>query len=287
MCSSTVSLQILVHLYQPPSSPYCSTDLGLGAKRTDLPLVYENDDNFRVLPTFGVIPPFSANAPYDITTLVPNFNPMMLLHGEQYLEIRKFPVPTEGTLVAYPQLVDVTDKGNAGLVYSGCTMKDKATGEDVFYTESVAFIRGAGGFGGPKNTSDRGRATATYSPPKRNPDATTEEQTSEEQAAIYRLSGDYNPLHIDPEFSKVGGFKVPILHGLCFFGIACKHVLQKYGEYKNVKARFAGTVLPGQTLKTEMWKEGNKVIFQVKVVETGKLCIAGAGAELVGQKANL
>lgn len=212
---------------------------------------------------------------------------MMLLHGEQYLEIRKYPIPTEGTLVAYPHLVDVVDKGNAGLVYSGCTMKDKATGDDVFYTESVAFIRGSGGFGGPSKTSDRGRATAAYAPPKRAPDATLEEQTSEEQAAIYRLSGDYNPLHIDPEFSKVGGFKVPILHGLCFFGIACKHVLQQYGEYKNVKARFAGTVLPGQTLRTEMWKEGNKVIFQTKVVETGKLCIAGAGAELAEGKAKL
>lgn len=185
----------------------------MGAKRNDLPLVYEGDDNFRVLPTFGVIPPFSAAAPYDIASLVPNFSPMMLLHGEQYLEVRKYPVPTEGTLVAYPHLVDVVDKGNAGLVYSGCTMKDKHTGEDIFYTESVAFIRGSGGFGGHSKTSDRGRATTTYSPPKRAPDTTVEERTTEEQACIYRLSGDYNPLHVDPSFAGIGGFKEPILHG--------------------------------------------------------------------------
>jgi multifunctional beta-oxidation protein len=83
--------------------------------------------------------------------------------------------------------------------------------------------------------------------------------------------------YIDPEFSKVGGFKTPILHGLCFFGISGKHVYQKFGAFKNIKVRFAGTVLPGQTLRTEMWKEGGKVIFQTRVVETGKLCIAGQG----------
>ena len=90
-------------------------------------------------------------------------------------------------------------------------------------------------------------------------------------------------LHIDPDFSSVGGFEVPILHGLGFFGVACKHVLLKFGRYSDVKVRFAGVVIPGQTLKTEMWKEGNMVIFQTTVVETGKLCIAGAGATLVGE----
>jgi len=264
------------------------TDLGVGAKRTDLPLVFENDENFQVLPTFGVIPTFNAVAPFSFGDIVPNFNPMMLLHGEQYLEIRQFPIPTESTLVSYPKLVEVVDKGNAGIVVSGSVTKDKATGKDVFYNESTVFIRGAGGFGGATKGGDRGAATRVYKPPKRQPDAVVEETTTEEQAAIYRLSGDRNPLHIDPEFSKVGGFKVPILHGLCFFGIAGKAVLQKFGQFKNIKVRFAGTVLPGQTLVTEMWKEGNVVIFQTKVKETGKLCITGAGAELVdGGKSKL
>ncbi|KAF2278815.1 multifunctional beta-oxidation protein-like protein [Westerdykella ornata] len=262
-------------------------NLGIGAKRTELPYVFEGDDNFQVLPTFGVIPPFNAVAPFSFGDIVPNFSPMMLLHGEQYLEIRKFPIPTEAKLVSYPKLVEVVDKGAAGIIVTGTTTKDANTGEDIFYNESTVFIRGSGGFGGPKKGGDRGAATAVHTPPKRAPDAVVEEKTTEEQAAIYRLSGDYNPLHIDPEFSKVGGFKVPILHGLCFFGISGKHVVKTFGPFKNIKVRFAGTVLPGQTLQTEMWKVGNKVVFQTKVKETGKLCISGAGAELLGGKSNL
>ncbi|KAI9872527.1 MAG: bifunctional hydroxyacyl-CoA dehydrogenase/enoyl-CoA hydratase fox2 [Pleopsidium flavum] len=256
-------------------------NLGVGAKRTELPLVYEGSENFQVLPTFGVIPSFSATTPWNLDDVVSNFSPMMLLHGEQYLEIRKFPIPTSAKLVNYPKLIEVIDKGNAAIQISGTTTKDAKTGEDVFYNEMSVFIRGSGGFGGSSKGTDRGAATAVYKPPQRDPDVVVEEKTSEEQAAFYRLNGDRNPLHIDPEFSKIGGFKTPILHGLCFFGISGKHVYQRFGAFKNIKVRFAGTVLPGQTLRTEMWKEGGKVIFQTRVVETGKLCIAGAGAELV------
>ena len=213
---------------------------------------------------------------------------MMLLHGEQYLEIRKFPIPTAAKTVSYPQLIEVIDKGNAAIVATGNTTKDANTGEDLFYNEAFMFIRGSGGFGGLKKGTDRGAATTTYKPPSRAPDAVTEEKTSDDQAALYRLNGDRNPLHIDPEFSRVGGFKVPILHGLCFFGFSGKHIVERYGMFKNIKVRFAGTVIPGQTLATEMWKEGNKIIFQTRVKETGKLCIAGAGAELLdGGKAKL
>ena len=263
-------------------------NLSLGAKRSDLSLVYENHDNFQPLPTFGVVPYFNQVTPWSMGDIMPNFSPMMLLHGEQYLEIRKFPIPTTTKLVSYPHLIDVVDKGNAAICVSGSTTKDANTGEDVFYNETTTFVRGSGGFGGPSKVADRGAATAPNAPPKRAPDAVVEEKTSEDQAALYRLNGDRNPLHIDPEFSKVGGFKTPILHGLCFFGFAGKHVLQNFGAFKNIKVRFAGVVLPGQTLRTEMWKEGNKIVFQTKVVETGKLCIAGAGAELVdGGKAKL
>jgi len=263
-------------------------NLSLGAKRTELPLVYEGSLDFEVLPSFGVVPCVSASPPWNTDDIVPNFSPMMLLHGEQYLEIRKFPIPTAAETVSYPRLIEVLDKGNAAVTVSGTTTKDAKTGEDLFYNEMTIFIRGSGGFGGPNKGSNRGAATITYIPPNRAPDAVVEEKTTEGQAALYRLNGDRNPLHIDPEFSKVGGFKVPILHGLCFFGVSGKHVLQKFGAFKNIKVRFAGTVLPSQTLQTEMWKEGNRVIFQTKVKETGKLCIAGAGAELVdGGKAKL
>jgi len=263
-------------------------NLGIGAKKTDLSYVFEGDDNFQALPTFGVIPFFSAETAYNIGDVVPNFSPMMLLHGEQYLEILSYPIPTSATLVSYPKLLEVVDKGSAAILKSGVTTINKATGKPLFYNESTVFIRGSGGFGGQKKPQDRGASTATNVPPKREADAVVEEKTTEEQAAIYRLSGDYNPLHVDPEFAKMGGFKVPILHGLCFFGIAGKAIYQQFGPIKNIKVRFAGTVLPGQTLVTEMWKEGNRVIFQTKVRETGKLCISGAAAELVeGSKSQL
>ncbi|KAL2012868.1 hypothetical protein VTN00DRAFT_393 [Thermoascus crustaceus] len=258
-------------------------NISLGAKRTDLPLVYENHENFQPLPTFGVVPWFNTATPWNMEDIVANFSPMMLLHGEQYLEIRKFPIPTAAKTLSYPKLIDVIDKGNAAIVIAGYTTKDAVTGEDLFYNESTIFIRGSGGFGGsPKPTAARPKAaTSPYKPPKRQPDAVIEEKTSEDQAALYRLNGDRNPLHIDPEFSKVGGFKIPILHGLCSLGISGKHVFGKFGPFKNLKVRFAGVVLPGQTLKTEMWKEGNTVVFQTTVVETGKLAISGAGAELL------
>ncbi|PWY75548.1 putative peroxisomal multifunctional beta-oxidation protein [Aspergillus heteromorphus CBS 117.55] len=265
-------------------------NLSLGAKRTDLPLVYENNDHFQALPTYGVVPWFNTAHPWNMDDIVANFSPMMLLHGEQYLEIRKFPIPTAAKTLTFPKLIDVVDKGNAALVVSGYTTKDANTGEELFYNESTVFIRGSGGFGGsPKPTARRPKAaTAAYKAPQRKPDVVVEEKTSEDQAALYRLNGDRNPLHIDPEFSKVGGFKTPILHGLCSLGVAGKHVFSKFGAFKNLKVRFSGVVLPGQTLKTEMWKEGNVVLFQATVVETGKPAISGAGAELLeGAKAKL
>lgn len=264
-------------------------NLSIGARRTELPFIYESSDTFQALPTFGVVPFFGAATPFDMSDILPNFSPMMLLHGEHYLEIRKHPIPTEARLINYRKLVEVVDKENAAIMVTGTTTKDAATGEDVFYNEMTTFHRGSGGFGGKRKGSGRGPATIVHQPPKRQPDATVEEKTSEEQAALYRLNGDRNPLHIDPDFSNVGGFKTPILHGLCFFGISGKHVYQTYGAFKNIKVRFAGTVLPGQTLRTEMWKDSSKVVFQTVVVETGKICIAGGGVELVasGQEAKL
>jgi len=109
-----------------------------------------------------------------------------------------------------------------------------------------------------------------------------EEATSPHQAALYRLMGDRNPLHIDPRFSSAGGFPEPILHGLCTMGIVIKHVGQVYGDYSKLKVRFAGPVIPGQTIVTEMWKEGQRVVVRAKVKETGKPCIANAAVELLG-----
>lgn len=276
---------------EPTTYNYAERDsilynLGIGAKRTDLNLVFEGADNFEVLPTFGVVPTYFAPAPYEMKDIVPNFDKRMLLHGEQYLEIKQFPIPTSGKLKSDTHLIEVVDKGNAAIVRRGNTTTDESD-KPVFYNESVTFIRNSGGFGGGRKPADRGPATAENKPPSRSPDKIIEEKTSEDLAAIYRLMGDYNPLHIDPKFSEVGGFKVPILHGLATFGISGKHVYQAYGPFKNIKVRFAGTVLPGETIVTEMWKEGGKIIYRAKVKETDKPCISNAAVELMGGKANL
>jgi len=257
--------------------------LGVGAKRTELQWVYENNENFSVLPTFGVIPSFANMNAVPFSDFFPKFNPMMLLHGEQYLEIRR-PAPTSGKLISDSCIVDILDKGKAASVIVGVTTKDES-GAEVFYNEYTLFIRGVGGFGGRKTGEDRGAATATNNPPKREPDAVVHEKTGEDQAALYRLSGDWNPLHIDPEMSKMGGFDVPILHGLCTFGIAGKHILKTFANndptaFKSIKARFAKHVFPGETLETRMWKEGNNVFFETYVVERKEKAISNGRVEL-------
>ena len=272
---------------QPGKSTYVYSDkevilynLSLGVHRTDLNLVYENAKDFQALPTFGIIPTYFSKTAYDLKDIIPNYQKHMLLHGEQYLEIKKFPIPTSGILKTETRLIEVVDKKNAALVRSGSLTVD-ARGDPVFYNEGVAFIRGSGGFGGQQQPSNRGAATASNDPPSREPDRIVEEKTSDDIAALYRLMGDRNPLHIDPKFAGAGGFSVPILHGLATFGISGKHVYQTYGAFKNVKVRFSGTVLPGQTVVTKMWRQAGKVVYQVVVKETGKVCISNAAAELL------
>uniref|UniRef100_A0A8H7Y2D2 MaoC-like domain-containing protein n=1 Tax=Psilocybe cubensis TaxID=181762 RepID=A0A8H7Y2D2_PSICU len=253
-------------------------NLGIGATEKELKWTFEGDDEFSALPTFGVIPQFACSAALPLDWL-PNFNPAKLLHGEQYLNI-KGPIPTSGELVSEARILEVLDKGKAAAVTSIIETRDKNTGELIFENQSTVFIRGAGGFGGKRNGNDRGAASAANTPPKRSPDAVIEEKTSTSQAALYRLSGDSNPLHILPEFAAIGGFDQPILHGLCSMGIAGKHVLKAFGPYKDIKVRFAGVVYPGETIVTEMWKEGQKVIFTAKVKERNTIALAAAAVTL-------
>ncbi|PWN47067.1 putative multifunctional beta-oxidation protein, partial [Violaceomyces palustris] len=254
-------------------------NLGIGATEKELDLVFEQDDGFKALPTFGVIPQFMASGGIPLDFL-PNFSPMMLLHGEQYLSIKK-EIPTSATLINKPKIMEVLDKGKAAAVTSIVHTVDKESGELVFENQSTVFIRGSGGFGGKKSGKDRGAASAVNKPPSRSPDKVVTEKTTDSQAALYRLSGDYNPLHVDPSFAQVGGFEKPILHGLCSFGISGKHVFKSFGPFKDIKVRFTGHVFPGETLETSMWKEGNKVIFVTKVLERGTQALGAAAVTLV------
>ncbi|KAF8557437.1 hydroxysteroid dehydrogenase [Imleria badia] len=261
-------------------------NLGIGATEQELQWTYEGHDEFGALPTFGVIPQFGASSGVSLDWL-PNFNPAKLLHGEQYLSIKAL-IPTEANLVNETRLLEVLDKGKAASVTTLVQTKDKASGQLLFENQATVFIRNAGGFGGKRTGTDRGASTAANVAPKREPDAVMEEKTSPTQAALYRLSGDYNPLHILPDFAKIGGFDKPILHGLCFMGIAGKHVLKAFGPFKDIKVRFAGVVYPGETLVTEMWKEGNKVIFTMKTKGRGTTALTNAAVTLVdGDKAKL
>merc|ERR1712032_1717081 len=144
----------------------------------------------------------------------------------------------------------------------------------------MGFMVGAKGF------KDAGVSTAEMvSPPKRAPDQEVEMKTGEFQTHAYRLSGDYNPLHIDPDMAPAMGFKEPILHGLCSLGITCRAALAAYGDndpenFKALRCRFASPVIPGQTLVVRMWKEGSRVVLQTKVKETGKICINNSYLDL-------
>jgi multifunctional beta-oxidation protein len=144
-----------------------------------------------VLPTFGSTLNYFTNTQELFKTLIPRFDPSMMLHGEEYLEILQFPIPTSATLDFENRVLEVIDKGAAAVVRTSITSIDRSTRQKVFYSEVTTFIRGSGGFGGERNGKDRGAATAANSPPTRKPDHVTEERISLDQAIIYRLSGDY------------------------------------------------------------------------------------------------
>src|SRR5579859_6939322 len=264
--------------------------LGVGAARDpldakELSYVYEmSGEGFKMLPTFPVAP--ALKAVFDLAKegkqapgLHYGFD--RVLHGEQYTEIRA-PWPTHGKLTHRIKIKDIFDKGDKGaLVINAITTTDES-GAELAYNEVTTFVRGAGGWGG-----DRGPSADVNVAPSRAPDAVVEEKTSPNQALLYRLSGDWNPLHAEPGFAKNFGFERPILHGLCTFGFAGRHVISKFcpgGDprfFKSIKVRFADSVFPGETLVTEMWKESDtKIVFRTKVKERDKVVISNAAVEL-------
>ncbi|KAK5932314.1 hypothetical protein CgunFtcFv8_004031 [Champsocephalus gunnari] len=259
--------------------------LGVGMSTKDpdhLRFLYEGHEDFVCLPSFGVIVAQSVLMGGGLTS-VPGLNIdfTQVLHGEQYLELYK-PLPTSGTLTSETTIADVLDKGSGAVILMD--VKTFCDEELICFNQFSVFVVGAGGFGG-KRSSDK--AIAPLPPPQRAPDAVVIDSTSTDQAALYRLSGDWNPLHIDPSFAAMGGFKAPILHGLCSFGFAARHVLKQFADndpsrFKAIKVRFAKPVMPGQSIQTEMWKEGNRIHIQCKVKETDAVVLTGAYVDLHG-----
>jgi 3-hydroxyacyl-CoA dehydrogenase/3a,7a,12a-trihydroxy-5b-cholest-24-enoyl-CoA hydratase len=263
--------------------------LGVGAAtdpndEAGLRLVYEgHGGGMKALPTFAVIPGTKAIlgfAKEGITAPGLHYGLDRILHGEQYIELVR-PLPLKATLTTKGTVKDIWDKGKGALVVTALDSFDE-DGDLLIKSEMTTFIRGAGGWGG-----ERGPTADVNVPPSRDPDVVVEDSIPENQALLYRLSGDWNPLHADPGMAKAFGFERPILHGLCTFGYAGRRVLEHFAPegnpdfFKSIKVRFTANVYPGDTLITEMWKESDqRIVFRCKVKERDAVVISNAAIEL-------
>ena len=289
--------QALGHELPEQTTQYDERDLslyalGIGAGRNpvdanDLHVVYErHGDGFWALPTYGVIPAINAIfklASEGKTAPGLNYGLDRILHGEQYLEVTR-PLPSAAKLKHKARIADIFDKGKHAVVVTHIDSYDADTGELLVKNDVSMVVRGAGGWGG-----DRGGSNDVNVPPERAPDAVITEKTDASQALLYRLSGDWNPLHVDPEFATAFGFERPILHGLCTFGFVGRAAINAFAKgdprtFKSIKVRFADSVFPGETLKIELWKESDlRVLVRATVVERNKVVISNAAVEFYAE----
>jgi acyl dehydratase len=238
--------------------------LGCGADpidREDLRFVYE--DGLRALPMMGVV---LAGPGFWLKDPATGVDWKKVLHGEQGLILHQ-PLPASGTVTGASRITEIIDRGDKGaFLYSERVVVD-ATGQKLCTLTSTTVLRGDGGFGGPT-----GPAPEPHPLPPRAPDLAVDLPTLLQAALIYRLSGDYNPLHADPEVAKAVGFPRPILHGLCTFGVAGRALLKACcgndpTRLREMRLRFSAPVLPGETIRTELWRDGAVVSFRARVVE--------------------
>lgn len=205
-----------------------------------------------------------------------------MLHGEQGLKIHR-PLPTHGTLYGRTHIEEIVDKGagKGALIYTSRTVYDQATDTPIVTATQTLFCRADGGFGGPVSV-----ARPVHSLPETPCDLVCDLPTLPQAALIYRLSGDVNPLHIDPAVAHEAGFDRPILHGLCSFGVATHAILRAVLNYQaerlaGIKVRFSSPVYPGETIRTEIWRESkNRVSFRCKVLERDAIVINNGCADL-------
>jgi acyl dehydratase len=240
--------------------------LGVGMGRDpmntdELRYVYEND--LKTVPTLASVIAWGQR-----TIGNSGINYLMVVHGEQRLTLHK-PLPAAATIIADERVVAAVDKGpgKGALIYTEKVIRLKGSNELLCTQGGTIFARGDGGFGGP---SSGGPVPHTL--PERSADVVCETDTRVDQALLYRLSGDRNPLHSDPNIAKMAGYPRPILHGLCSYGTACRAVLSTICKYDHTMitgfdVRFSSPVFPGETIVTEMWKDGNIVSFRSKVKE--------------------
>ena len=236
--------------------------IGMGAdplNMDELPFVYEN--NLKAVPTLATVVAWGAG-PMGKTGI----NYLMVVHGEQSVTFHK-PMPTEAQIIADSRIAGAYDKGpgKGAVIYTEIVIKDAKSGEPIATLLGSTFARGDGGFGGPSDG-----APTPHEVPTRAPDQSIDIPTRPDQALIYRLSGDRNPLHSDPAIATAAGFPRPILHGLCTYGITCRAVLQTYADYDPAKikshaVRFSSPVYPGETITVDMWKDGDTVSFEARV----------------------
>jgi len=239
--------------------------LGVGAGVDDLQ--FSTEKNQRVLPTFAVIIG-GGGVPFD---KIGSFNPAMLVHGEQAIEVYG-PIPPAGTVRSTGRIAAMWDKGKGAVVVMESESVDAATNKPLFKTTMSAFIRGEGGFG-----SERGPSGPKNEPPDRRPDHEVTLSTRPDQALVYRLSGDRNPLHSDPEFAKLAGFDRPILHGLCTYGFTGRALLRtlcddQVERFRSMAVRFSKPVYPGDELTVSMWVDGKEAVFQTRT-QSGEVVI--------------
>jgi len=254
--------------------------LGIGARRDELAYLYENfSGGMKVFPTYAVVPAFEHVVELIMATKA---NMAMVVHGAQKVRAHR-PVPPRGKLETVGTLKGVYDlKKFAQLIIE---TKSSLGGEPLFDTEWSIIVRGAGGFGGDKPPSEE----TPKVPKDRAADFTVEQATSPEQALLYRISGDTNPLHADPEFAKAVGFEQgPILHGLCTYGFVARAVIHERAggdatKLRMLSAQFRKPVWPGDTIVTQGWDLGNGVVaLQALVKERPDPVVSNAWAEIEG-----
>jgi acyl dehydratase len=255
--SWTASDVLLYHLgIGAGSRPGDNTDLG--ALRYTL-----DDEQLQVLPSFGIVAPtFHETDPPPLDLPGCDINLSQVVHGSQEISVSG-PLPVSGSAMLSTQITDVWDKTKAAVIWQEGVAVSHA-GDELWRVRSSIFVRGEGGWGGDRGTP------VQVTIPDRPADAATSYAVTPQQALLYRLCGDRNPLHVDPEFAKGAGFPAPILHGLCSYGMVLREATDVLldGDASRVggfSARFAGVVFPGETIRMSLWDEGDRILVSAVI----------------------